>query len=99
MHASANLPMTAKVAIEMGLDRVGSVKAVAVSLAARFVIEFHRHGFNEPGWLTLQKISRRFRLGDYCTALLAHYPPRFAKAGGGVEFIGLDGRPTVPAHA
>ena len=95
MTSSPDLPVAARVCIDLGLHRAGPIKSIAVALATRFVLEFHRAGFNEPGWAVLQRVSARWRLGDYCTALLAHYPPRFVRAGGRVEYIGVAGRPVA----
>lgn len=64
----------AKIYVAMNLDKAPWIRMKAAAIVAVLMIELNRDGYCEPSIQLISRLSRRFRLGDFVTALSAHYP-------------------------
>lgn len=62
----------------LGLDKTGALRKIAAAVAFRYWMEMHRYGEFSNNVSALNKIVKRFRLGDWIMAVSAHYPLKHA---------------------
>lgn len=72
----SDLPVGAQIFLALNLDKASFLRKCAATIVARYVMEFHKYGYN-PGYETFNKMCKRFRLGDFVMALQIHYPPSY----------------------
>lgn len=75
MNEPNPLPVAAQIYLALGLDHAPLIRQLAATIVARYVMEFHRYGYN-PGCESMRRICLRFRLGDFAMALQVHFPPK-----------------------
>jgi hypothetical protein len=63
-----------KIYLALGLDKAPAIRKVAATVAYRYWMEMHRHGWFAGNAKALARLVKRFRLGDWICALSAHYP-------------------------
>lgn len=71
---TTELNKAAECYLALGLDKAPAIRKVAACIAARYWLEMHRYGEFEVNCVALNRLMRRFRLGDFVTALAANYP-------------------------
>lgn len=64
----------AEIFLAMNLDKASTIRRIAAHVACDYWMQMHQHGFFQPYEHALQRICRRFKLGDFILALSAHYP-------------------------
>lgn len=69
-----DLPIQAQIALAFGADKWPQLRQIALSIVSKQVLELHQHGRFEPGMRLLGRVSKRWRLGDFVSAMSAHYP-------------------------
>lgn len=60
--------------LALGLDKASQLRKIAACVAYRYWMEMHRYGEFSANIRSLERIAKRFRLGDWICALSAHYP-------------------------
>lgn len=60
--------------LALGLDKAPALRKMAASVACRYWMEMHRYGEIPNNCRALNRIMKRFRLGDFICALSVHYP-------------------------
>lgn len=65
--------------LALGLDKRPAIVRIAACILARYVLEMHRYGEFEVACRQINRLSKRFRLGDFACALFANYPIRGAR--------------------
>lgn len=70
-HDTIN-PELAEIAFALGFHRWPLLRRIALTIATRQMWELHENGHFEAGAKYLNKICRRFRLGDYREACRQH---------------------------
>ena len=66
----------AQIYLALDLDKAPALRRIAACVAARYWLEMHRHGEFKANCDALDRLIKRFRLGDFICALSAHYPLR-----------------------
>ncbi len=69
-----------KIFLALELDKASVLRRIAASVACRYWMEMHRHGEFKANCLALDRLMKRFRLGDFICALSVHYPIRGNRA-------------------
>lgn len=70
------MSITAQIFIALKLDKAPALRRIAASVACRYWMEMHNYGEITGNCAALNRLMRRFRLGDFICALSAHYPIR-----------------------
>ena len=60
--------------LTLGLDKAPIIRRIAACVAANYWLEMHRYGEITANIKSMERICRRFRVGDYICALAPHYP-------------------------
>ncbi len=68
------LSISAKIAFALGARNWPHLRQIALSIATRQIMELHQHGRFPAGMELLDRVSKRWKLGDYVCAMRAHYP-------------------------
>lgn len=68
-----DLPMYTKIALALNVHKWPQLRQVACTVATRQIFELHKYGRFPAGMKLLNKVSKRWKLGDYVTAMMAHY--------------------------
>lgn len=63
----------------LGMDKTNKLRKAAAYVVGRYVYEFNTFGCCSEGgsYASFKRICKRFKLGDWAMALMAHYPIRF----------------------
>ncbi len=62
--------------LALGVDHRPIIVRIAACVLARYVFEMHRYGEFNSACDAINRLQKRFKLGDFSTALFANYPPR-----------------------
>lgn len=65
-----------KIYLALNLDKAPAMRRIAASVAAKYWLEMHRYGEIPNNCKELNRICKRFRVGDYICAIAPHYPIR-----------------------
>jgi len=68
------LSIGAKIFFALGADKWPKLRQIALSVAARQIMELHQYGRFKAGINTLDRLSARWKLGNFVCAMQAHYP-------------------------
>lgn len=69
-----DLSTSAKIAFALNAHKWSSLRQIALSIATKQIMELHKYGRFPAGMSLLDRISRRWKLGDFVCAMMAHYP-------------------------
>lgn len=62
-----------KIALALGAHKWPTLRQVALTVATRAILEIHQYGDFHSATYTLTRVSNRWRLGNYLTAMRQHY--------------------------
>lgn len=71
-----NLEKAVQCYLACEIDRKPQLVRIAACILSRYVFEMHRYGEFQAACDEINKLMKRFRLGDYACALFANYPPK-----------------------
>lgn len=74
---STELPVGAEIFLALGLDKAPAIRKIAATVTFRYLMELHRYGYVADTQREIERICRRFRLGDFIAACSVHYPCRY----------------------
>lgn len=66
--------------LALNLDKATALRKIAASVACRYWMEMHRYGEIPENCQQLNRLMKRFRLGDFITAISVHYPIKNARS-------------------
>lgn len=69
-----DMPVAAQIFLAVGLDKAPAIRRIAATVASRYWMEMHRYGEIADNCRQLDRLMKRFRLGDFIVALSVHYP-------------------------
>lgn len=64
----------AEIYLALGIDKSPAIRRIAACVAFRYWMEMHRYGEFQANIHQLERLMKRFRLGDFILAVSAHYP-------------------------
>lgn len=70
------LSVAAEIFLALGIDKWPKLRRMAANVACDYWMEMHRWGECQPNIEAMERICKRFRVGDYICALSVHYPIR-----------------------
>lgn len=68
------LSTSAKIAFALGAHKWSNLRQIALSIVAKQIMELHQYGRFPAGMELLNRVSKRWKLGNYVSAMMAHYP-------------------------
>jgi hypothetical protein len=68
------LPIYTEIALALNVHKWPRLRQVACTVATRQIFELHKYGRFPAGMKLLDKLCKRWKLGDYACAMQAHYP-------------------------
>ncbi len=68
--------VAAKIFLAMDLDKAPAIRKAAACVAFDYLMELHRYGYVDDTQKQIERICRRFRVGDFIAACSVHYPCR-----------------------
>ena len=69
----------AQIYLALNLDKAPLLRRLAACLACIYWLEMHRYGEFSANVQSLNRLIKRFRLGDLVCAMAANYPLRHGK--------------------
>lgn len=66
--------VAAKIFLALNLDKASSLRKISATVAFRYLIEMHRYGFISINQQQIERICKRFKIGDFIAACAVHYP-------------------------
>ena len=63
-----------KIFLALKLDEAPALRKIAATVAYNYWMEMHRYGAFQANIIALERIVKRFKLGDWIVAISAHYP-------------------------
>ena len=69
-----DLSISAKIAFALNAHKWPTLRQIALSIAAKQIMELHKYGRFPAGIDLLDRVSKRWKLGDFVCAMMAHYP-------------------------
>lgn len=67
------LSISAKIAFALGAHKWPHLRQIALSIAAKQIMELHQYGRFKAGMDLLDRVSKRWKLGNFVSAMQAHY--------------------------
>ena len=68
------LSISAKIAFALGARNWPHLRQIALSITTKQIFELHKYGRFPAGMQLLDRVSKRWKLGNYVSAMTAHYP-------------------------
>ena len=65
-----------KIYLALGLDKATTIRRMAAHVACVYWMEMHRYGEIDGNIKSMERICKRFHVGDFICALAPHYPIR-----------------------
>jgi hypothetical protein len=72
MTNEPSIPAT--IAFALGARNWSHLRQIALSIATKQIMELHQYGRFSAGMELLNRVSKRWKLGNYVCAMQAHYP-------------------------
>jgi hypothetical protein len=69
-----DLSTSAKIAFALNAHKWPHLRQIALSIAAKQIMELHQYGRFPAGMSLLDRVSKRWKLGNFVSAMMAHYP-------------------------
>ena len=68
------LSTAAEIWLALKMDKFSAIRKAAATVCFDYLIEQHINGYFPPYQAQIDRISKRFNLGEWLLALSAHYP-------------------------
>lgn len=68
------LSIPATIAFALNAHNWPHLRQIALSIATKQIMELHQYGRFPAGMRLLDRVSKRWKLGNYVCAMMAHYP-------------------------